>query len=623
MYLSLEQINVSLGFLRNVHPFFGTAFLAFKKIQLPVGTTKTVVLTRTAGDLLNKYYRPSSSYQGFYNPFITSDKEHRWNSPRYASTSLQRITADTFREAFIHPKGTSEWGWQSKYVKVLKGHPSFRVIPAFHLGVWLFRQHNWRSGIEPQDVVEYLFEEFDISKAERAELFKEESRATVDDWLSPAPYLERDLLQFIGFPPGSAPEEGGALRRLYLRAIGPSTEFSYEPSDRLNIITGDNSLGKTFLLECVWWALTREWLDSPILPRMDVSKSSPKISYSISAMGGVSQTINAAYNWDKQSWVAPASKHAAVAGLVIYARFDGSYAVWDPVRLKDGNERETIFFGRDDLWYGLSLDNKKTWVCNGILRDWVIWQISGRYQDRWSALVASLQDLSPTDQPLRPGEPVRLPFNDLDIPTLMLPYGQVPIVQGSAGVQRAIGLAYLLVWAWFKHLENSSLVRREPQRRLVLLVDEVEAHLHPRWQRVIVPSLMSTVSHLAPMAAPQLHIATHSPMVMASAETLFDSERDTLHHLKMVKKNVVLEELPFVKRGKADLWLMSDAFGLEHARSLPAEEAIEEAKEVQGEESVDPVRVREVHSRLIRALAQDDEFWPRWRYFAKQHGITQ
>ena len=39
-------------------------------------------------------------------------------------------------------------------------------------------------------------------------------------------------------------------------------------------------------------------------------------------------------------------------------------------------------------------------------------------------------------------------------------------------------------------------------------------------------------------------------------------------------QNVILEELPFVKRGRADLWLMSEVFGLGQPRSLPAEHAI-------------------------------------------------
>lgn len=32
-----------------------------------------------------------------------------------------------------------------------------------------------------------------------------------------------------------------------------------ELGTRLNLITGDNGLGKSFLLDVAWWALTRKW----------------------------------------------------------------------------------------------------------------------------------------------------------------------------------------------------------------------------------------------------------------------------------------------------------------------------------------------------------------------------
>jgi hypothetical protein len=109
--------------------------------------------------------------------------------------------------------------------------------------------------------------------------------------------------------------------------------------------------------------------------------------------------------------------------------------------------------------------------------------------------------------------------------------------------------------------------------------------------------------------------------VLASVETVFDIALDELHHLKLVEGYVALDALPFVKRGRADLWLISDVFGLGQARSLPAERIIEEAKALQLSKQISDDRVRDVNSRLVMLLAPDDEFWPRWRYFAQQHGV--
>jgi len=200
-----------------------------------------------------------------------------------------------------------------------------------------------------------------------------------------------------------------------------------------------------------------------------------------------------------------------------------------------------------------------------------------------------------------------------------MPYGNVPITIASAGVKRIAALAYMLVWTWFEHLQNASAIRRPPQRAIVLLVDEVEAHLHPRWQRLIIPAIVRVVRQLAPQVSVQLHVATHSPMVLASAETIFDDHLDGLYHLKIDEQVVKLEDLDFVKRGTADAWLMSDVFGLDQPRSREAESAINEAKQLQLMDTPPEPEIAEVNARLVRLLAPDDEFWPRWRFFAKQH----
>jgi hypothetical protein len=122
-------------------------------------------------------------------------------------------------------------------------------------------------------------------------------------------------------------------------------------------------------------------------------------------------------------------------------------------------------------------------------------------------------------------------------------------------------------------------------------------------------------------AQTQMIFTTHSPLVLASLETSFDQERDNLLHLYLHNDEVQLEDIPFVKRGRVDLWLMSDIFGLQQPRSKLAEEAIEEAKQLQLAKEARPEDVRRVSDKLVKVLAQDDEFWPRWTYFAEQRGV--
>ena len=630
MFISIAQIERSLFNLKDLHPFFGMSFLAFKKAKLPVGRVHPFVFSQLAVDILNLYYKPSQNYAGFYNPFHTSKPKERWVKPRYYDTSMQRWTFDTFGDALIHDKGSQDCGWRTDYINALKRHLEGHLVPAFDLGVWLFRNIDWARANVDQQIVDRLLKEFSINSEEKNSLFDTTLPSLPSGWLKRSPLTEIELLNLIGRPPGSRPEEGAALRLLELHEVGPATNFSYEPGDRLNIITGDNSLGKTFILECVWWALTGEWLDQQAYPRRDVPKDVPRIGFSVGTGSRQLKPTTVKYNWDRRSWTKP-TKREALPGLVVYARYDGSFAVWDPARLpSESTNKIEVFMPLNKVWEGLTEEGqggRLVHICNGLLRDWVSWQTGGdRYAEHYKALVACLEGLSPQGvERLKPGQPIRLPGDSRDSPTLQMPYGEVPVLRASAGVQRIIALAYVLVWAWHEHVNNSNAIRRAPQKSLVLIVDEVEAHLHPRWQRVIVPALMNTIAEVAKNVSPQIHLATHSPLVIMSAELLFDEDCDDLLHLRLNEERdeVLLDNVPFIKRGRPDLWLISEIFGFAQPRSLPAEDAIEAAKALLLADEVSGEEINTVNAELIRYLTPDDDFWPRWLYFAEQHGADK
>jgi len=150
----------------------------------------------------------------------------------------------------------------------------------------------------------------------------------------------------------------------------------------------------------------------------------------------------------------------------------------------------------------------------------------------------------------------------------------------------------------------------------------MEAHLHPLWQRVITPALMNVVKALDSEVETQLIIATHSPLVLASVEPLFNDQKDKLFHLYHEENgSVLLDEVPFITRGRVDLWLTSNIFGLKQPRSKVAEDTIEKAKALQRKKEPSKEEVQEVSEALSRVLAPDDQFWPRWTYFAEREGV--
>lgn len=121
------------------------------------------------------------------------------------------------------------------------------------------------------------------------------------------------------------PQAGeGNLAYLELNGIGPAKQLSFTPNRRLNIITGDNGFGKTFLLECAWWALSGIRPENPVYPGDDSGINDATISFQLmtkSSRAGKTETLS--YDWEKQQWPA-ADQRTRSPGLVIYARIDGS-----------------------------------------------------------------------------------------------------------------------------------------------------------------------------------------------------------------------------------------------------------------------------------------------------------
>ena len=126
------------------------------------------------------------------------------------------------------------------------------------------------------------------------------------------------------------------LKYLKIKNVGPAPSMELEFGERLNLITGDNGLGKSFLLDIAWWALTRKW-PAEINKRLPVglmAKPSENGTASIQfSFTDQSHPVEYESRFDRQAqaWTGQAGRPSN-SGLVLYAQVDGSFAVWDPAR---------------------------------------------------------------------------------------------------------------------------------------------------------------------------------------------------------------------------------------------------------------------------------------------------
>ena len=94
-------------------------------------------------------------------------------------------------------------------------------------------------------------------------------------------------------------------------------------------------------------------------------------------------------------------------------------------------------------------------------------------------------------------------------PQIATPSGIIPLDVLSQGTQSVIHcVAHLTIG----HAEYYDFPVELDEKPGVLVVDEIDAHLHPSWQRRIIPTLIRHFPKL------QIFCSTHSPLMLAGLE---------------------------------------------------------------------------------------------------------
>jgi hypothetical protein len=120
------------------------------------------------------------------------------------------------------------------------------------------------------------------------------------------------------------------------------------------------------------------------------------------------------------------------------------------------------------------------------------------------------------------------------------------------------------------HLLFSPRARADSLRGIVLL-DEIEQHLHPRWQRYVISRLRRAFRHV------QFIATSHSALCAAGAADLTEDECALYRTLfSAAKRSVAAENIALPRGLKADQILTSEAFGLPETRNPTLGEKVAE-----------------------------------------------
>jgi hypothetical protein len=180
--------------------------------------------------------------------------------------------------------------------------------------------------------------------------------------------------------------------------------------------------------------------------------------------------------------------------------------------------------------------------------------------------------------------------------------GKIPLDLLSQGMSSILGWAGTLLQRMHEIYGDDTDVA---SRRALLLVDEIDAHLHPEWQQRLVSLMRDRFKGL------QVIATTHSPLIVSGLK------QDELYVLRRTPTQaVIVERAPWDLKGwRVDQILTSPTFGLDGARDLETVERVSEytALASKFEPSPDEQKRLEVLAKEIEVTLPPAESKPRVR----------
>ena len=169
-------------------------------------------------------------------------------------------------------------------------------------------------------------------------------------------------------------------------------------------------------------------------------------------------------------------------------------------------------------------------------------------------------------------------------------FGELSLMQLSDGIRNMIGLVADIAYRAVKlnpHLENAP-----KQTPGIVLIDEVDMHLHPKWQQTVLTDLTKAFPNI------QFIVTTHSPQVLSTVKK---------EQIRILGDNVVSTPATH-SFGEDSSVLLAE---LMNVSPLPPLEIVEKRKEYQRlieDREYESHRAKQLQKELIENYGENSEF---------------
>ena len=218
-----------------------------------------------------------------------------------------------------------------------------------------------------------------------------------------------------------------------------------------------------------------------------------------------------------------------------------------------------------------------------IIEDLIALDYQAYRQDN-PAIRKTIERIASIGSRITEGFPVKFAGVDEDdhglYPCFKTPDGKMPLNVLSQGTQGLLLWLARFIIGYSRYYEFPESFENKPG---VLIIDEIDAHLHPSWQRRILPELT------AEFPALQIFCSTHSPLMIAGLKR---GQVQLLQRDKHGKVRVSQNETD-VKGWSADE-IYSCFLGVENPTDLQTDTALERLEELRGKKRTSSQEKREM-----------------------------
>ncbi|WP_067503982.1 AAA family ATPase [Actinoplanes sp. TFC3] len=383
------------------------------------------------------------------------------------------------------------------------------------------------------------------------------------------------------------------LRHLELHNIGPFTSLKVPISDEWTVLLGDNGAGKSTLLRAM----------ALVLCGQSVTPEEANDLLSVGSSSGLIELVigDTTYRTElvrerTRVRVKAATPTPVEVGELLALGFPAVRGISKKAPRGPREERvlgighpsdlEALRRGDTDT----RLDDLQQWLVNLAV------VAQGISLGDSEAARRRLESVFELWRSLTPGMPIHYAGLDSDSWDVLVRFGDstVPLRTLSQGTLSTVSWVGTVLRRLIDRFDEP--VERLTQRHALVIVDELDAHLHPEWQRLIVPTLRRLLPEV------QVIATTHSPLIVGALNV---GEVLTIHRDEAGMGSV--QPSQELRGWRADQILTSPAFGLGTSRDTRVEQNLEDYEKALADPAASPSRVAELAEQLSRDIPRHEE----------------